>query len=123
MPATTKKRPARKGASKKKPTCNREDDAQDIWRRTRQLVEVLLQVMEQEIRAADGPRSEQWVRLFGSKDSAVVNLQKLVQLLAELQGNVPQSTASTQALPEDADMELLRQWLQDINAAHASPEA
>lgn len=122
MPVTTKKRAPRKRVSKKEQASRTEEDAQDIWRRTRQLVEVLLQVMEQEIRAADGPRSEQWVRLFGSKDSAVVNLQKLVQLLAELQGNVPQPPESATPLPEDADMELLRRWLQDVNAAHVSTE-
>lgn len=98
--------------------------AADIWARTQMLVEVLLQVMESEMRAEDQERSEQWLKLFGPKDSAVVNLQKLVQLMAQLQSHAPQKrkAAATVKPVDDAEMAMLADWIRalDANAANAS---
>ncbi len=108
---TARPKRARK-PSKKKPSPQMTAD--DIWRRTRLLVEVLLQVMEQGIRDPNG-KSEEWDRLFGSKDSAVVTLQKLVQLLAELQQQSamePEADASLVEPVSAEEMALLKQWLE-----------
>ncbi len=86
---------------------------QDIWRRTHLLIEVLMEVMEQGIRNAEADVSDRWVRLFGSKDSAVVNLQKLVQLLAELQAQAtPPAGAPTEEALSPEEMALLAQWFE-----------
>ncbi len=99
--------------------------AADIWARTQMLVEVLLEVMESEVRAKDQQRSEQWLKLFGPKDSAVVNLQKLVQLLAVLQGHAPAKADRFSAIApvDDAEIAMLADWIrtQDASAASASP--
>lgn len=86
--------------------------AHDVWERTGLLVEVLLQVMEAEI-SQTGERSAQWQRLFGTKDSAVVILQKLVQVLADLQAR-----AGIEAEPSELvepvsgeELALLREWM------------
>lgn len=95
----------------------------DIWQRTGLLVEVLLGVMEREIHAG-GERSEQWERLFGTKDSAVVTLQKLVQVLAELQtraGHEPQAEALVEPVNEE-ELALLREWLAGPSAPNVAAE-
>lgn len=96
----------------------------DIWARTQLLVEVLLEVMENEIRAPENERSERWLKLFGAKDSAVVNLQKLVLLLADLQVQAPSKNPAAEVEPVNAqELAILSDWLTQINAASASPEA
>lgn len=121
MPPVRKR--ARKSAAPRKSRSTATPSANDIWRRTRLLVEVLLEVMEQGIRAPDSERSEQWERLFGTKDSAVVNLQKLVQLLAELQAQSGSTLDDAHALVEPVsseEMALLAQWLEQVNAPSES---
>lgn len=96
----------------------------DVWARSQLLVEVLLTFMEREIRSRDKERSEKWLKLFGSKDSAVVNLQKLVQVLGELQEQTPVAQAKDQpqtAAPVNAqELALLQDWLKSVSATSAS---
>lgn len=121
MPVATRK-PTPRAVAKRRSRQTKQDVAsEDVWLRTRQLVEVLLHVMEREIQSDEPERSEQWLRLFGAKDSAVVNLQKLVQLLAELQHGQPMPNISDAAVMDDEEMKLLRAWLADASAANASP--
>lgn len=101
--------------------------ARDVWARSQLLVEVLLKFMEREIRSKDVERSEKWLKLFGTKDSAVVNLQKLVQVLGELQEQSPVAGTNDQppaTPPVNAEeLALLQEWLRSVNAANVSPAA
>lgn len=97
---------------------------QDVWARTQMLVEVLLSVMEREIRARKSEPSERWLKLFGTKDSAVVNLQKLVLLLGELQAQSPQKIQAHEVAPVDAqELAILADWLKSVNAVNVLPAA
>ena len=117
---TTAKKPGAKRRPKTKPPIEQHANAQDVWARTHMLVEVLLEVMEREIRTRKNEPSERWLKLFGAKDSAVVNLQKLVHLLAELQTKAP---STTDVVPVDAgELAILAEWLKTTNAASACPE-
>jgi ABC-type transporter Mla MlaB component len=75
--------------------------------------------MEREIRTRKNEPSERWLKLFGAKDSAVVNLQKLVQLLAELQTQSPQAAGI--APVDSEELAILAEWLKTTNAASACP--
>ena len=112
MPAKKVRKSPRKPKS-----VNMQPTAADIWARTRLLVEVLLEVMEREIRAPDGERSDQWARLFGTRDSAVVNLQKLVQLLSELQEHSSQVGSADNPIERVSEEEaaLFADWMRGIN--------
>ncbi len=101
--------------------------AHNVWGRTQLLVEVLLEVMEKEVGAQDQDRSDQWLKLFGPKDSAVVNLQKLVDLLAELQQHRParKRTAQKVSRVNDDELAMLADWIRcsDASAVNVSPVA
>ncbi len=117
MPTATK--PGEKSRSKK-------TQAHDMWERSQLLVEVLLKFMDREIRSKDPKRSEKWLKLFGTKESAVVNLQKLVQVLAELQEQTPSGTADQPAMTAPVNAEelaMLSEWLKTVSAASACPVA
>lgn len=118
---TTPKKPGAKQRAKTKTVNKATSSTQDVWARTQMLVEVLLEVMEREIRTRKNEPSERWLKLFGAKDSAVVNLQKLVHLLAELQSQTPQTVDVT---PVDAaELAILAEWLKTTNAANVSTAA
>ena len=112
--------PTAKRARAKKTRKPRTAVAQDVWARTQLLVEVLLEVMEGEIRAVGEERSERWLKLFGPKDSAVVNLQKLVQLLAELQQQSPPPQSEALAPVSTEELALLSDWLRTPSVASVS---
>lgn len=99
-------------------------EARQVWRRTRHMVESLLLVMEKGISSADADTDEQWKRLFGTKDSAVVTLQKLVQLLAELPGEAGREKAEEVApVPLEPDeMRLITQWLKETSESRGDRE-
>lgn len=88
---------------------------QQAWSRTRQLVEAMLEVMEKGIREPDSV-PEQWDRLFGAKSSAVANLEKLVQVLVELHGQIKAQEegeeVDTAPLSHD-EVALLSEWLKE----------
>lgn len=120
---TTAKKTAACRRKKSKPPPPTSVATQDIWARTQMLVEVLLGVMEREVRARKSEPSERWLKLFGTKDSAVVNLQKLVVLLGELQAQAPAKQASPDMVApvEAAELAILAEWLKSTNAGSVSP--
>ena len=85
--------------------------------RAKQLVEALLKEMQQGVRDPHYRESEDWVKLFGSKDSLVMNLQKLVATLAALPDDevvVKPHQAATEAISQ-AEMALLKAWMEETS--------
>ncbi|MEJ0009846.1 MAG: hypothetical protein WDN72_04555 [Alphaproteobacteria bacterium] len=85
------------------------------WARTRTLVETMLEVMEKGIRKPDEV-AEQWERLFGARSSAVANLEKLVQVLIELHGQIEAESggeAEAEAPLSHDEVSLLSAWLRE----------
>ena len=83
--------------------------------RARHLVDSLLREMQEGIRNPSYCESEAWEKLFGSKDSFVVNLQKLVATLAARPDEV-KPELNQQRLEEpitSEEMVLLKAWLED----------
>lgn len=85
------------------------------WRAQR-LIEAMLKEMQRAIRDPARFESPEWERMFGNKQSVVVNLQKLVQTMAAL----PIETAANEesAQPKQAmaelspeEMRLLSEWV------------
>lgn len=109
------------------PRSDKKNPARNVWARTQFLVEVLLTAMEDELSGASDERNEQWMRMFGAKDGAVVQLQKLVDLLVELQRQKPVSKRrAREPKPNDDEVAMLKDWVraQDAaSAANASPAA
>ena len=93
--------------------------AEDVWARTQFLVEVLIRVMDREIRSRTPERSEKWRKLFGDKDSAVACLQKLVQLMTDLQSKAPQPEEPVAPI-EPEELALLTAWLKETSAGNVS---
>ncbi|MFM9889756.1 MAG: hypothetical protein ACKVOE_03795 [Rickettsiales bacterium] len=83
--------------------------------RATRLVELLLRELEEGLNDASEKPSPQWRRLFGSTQSAVVNLQKLVAAL----GALPVVTeANAEVAPREEPMSreelaLLKAWLNE----------
>jgi hypothetical protein len=78
-------------------------------------VEALLKEMQQGVRNPQYRESEDWEKLFGTKDSLVMNLQKLVATLAALpedEGNGRVETAAANSI-SSAEMALLKAWLEE----------
>lgn len=86
--------------------------SREAWVRTWALVDTLLTAMEAALQE-DEP--EAWKKLFGTKDSVIVTLQKLVQLLADLEAHVKpvQQEADTPECLSDEEWSLLIQWLKE----------
>ena len=64
---------------------------------------------------------EEWIRFFGPKQSAVANLQKLVQSLASLDEPRAKKPSAALGFPEEGeltlqDRQILSAWLQDEHA-------
>ncbi len=82
---------------------------------------MMLKAMQRGMAEPEFLVSEEWAMLFGSKQSMVVNLQKLVQALAALPGEVAQperESAKAAAQPLSAEeMALLTAWLADGGAS------
>ncbi len=85
-------------------------------KRARVLIELMLREMQRGLRDPAHRTSEEWNKLFGAKQSMVVNLQKLVASLAAL----PQESECAETLPDaispdtpitPEEMELLKAWL------------
>ena len=86
-------------------------------RRARQLIERLFVEMQQGLQDPSYCTSESWDLLFGSKQSMVTNLQKLVAALVALPdeaGAVSDAGKASDTLQfSEADMALLRAWIED----------
>ena len=82
--------------------------------RAKQLVEALLKEMQQGVRNPQYRESEDWEKLFGSKDSLVMNLQKLVATLAALPEDEVNGLgrATTESI-SSAERVLLKAWLEE----------
>jgi hypothetical protein len=86
---------------------------EEVWQSTRASVKALLETLAKGI---DSPASmpEHWERLFGTKDSAVANLQKLVALLIELRAHfytAPDEEEAATTRVETHELEMLEAWL------------
>lgn len=82
--------------------------------RATRLIEMLLCALEEGLSDDAEKPSPQWRRLFGSTQSAVVNLQKLVAALGALP--VVKTELSTEAAPPEvpmskAELAMLKDWL------------
>ncbi len=86
---------------------------QQTSERARRLAEAMLISMEAGLLGKDPP--EEWGRLFGTKDSAVVNLQKLVQVIRLLSNPADTTVDADEPMPKNTlsseEMELLTEWL------------
>jgi len=89
-----------------------------LWLKTSDLVQRLIQTLEDGVSTPE-VLPEHWERLFGPKDSAVVNLQKLVAVLAlvserlmsDMCGNADAAHAELTQPPMQAeDLEMLMRW-------------
>lgn len=103
--ATPKKRPLKKRAT----GC----EMDEVWKSTRHSVKALIETLSKGI---ESPQTmpEHWERLFGTKDSAVANLQKLVGLLIELRQHFHEThaeDATELTRVETHELEMLEAWL------------
>ena len=86
------------------------------------LIESLLKEIQ---RGVDEPallESPEWERLFGLKQSVVVNVQKLVQALAVLPNEEPDNVTKGKEAQQDdrltdEEMGMLTEWLAEKNRA------
>ena len=84
-------------------------------------IETMLLEMQRGLRDPQRLESKEWIRLFGAKQSAVANLQKLVQSLATLNASRAKKPSAEGDYPEDAaihspEMQSLSAWLNDNGA-------
>jgi hypothetical protein len=84
--------------------------------RANRLIESILKEMQQALRDPQRCARPEWEMLFGSKQSMVVNLQKLVQALAVIpisELSKPSEKGASQEVPEltKQEIELLAAWL------------
>lgn len=90
------------------------------------LVEMLLQRLEEGVADEAELGTAQWRRLFGSTQSAVVNLQKLVAALGDLPQELAEHTTAACG-PEvpmtEAELQMLKGWLKldEASADEAQP--
>jgi len=90
-------------------------------KRAEALIEALLKEMQRGVKNQALLENPEWDRLFGSKQSVVVNVLKLVQALAALPSEADTQPSSDIAKPEgerlsDEEMRLLAAWLEEENA-------
>ena len=118
-------RPRAKNASPSRPKSKRapygSQAAKRTAKRARSLIEAMLQEMELGLVDPHYRMTDEWERLFGAKQSMVVNLQKLVAALAavpnyELPKAVPEEQAEARDAPiTPAEMEMLKAWISEGN--------
>ena len=86
-------------------------------KRANALIEAMLKEMQMGLKDPERLDSPDWARLFGAKQSMVVNLQKLVQALASLPLEPPKvdraMDVNQEAPLSKEEMGLLTQWLAD----------
>jgi hypothetical protein len=81
-------------------------------RRARTLIELLMKEMHASLRDPNRLTDDQWEKLFGAKQSMVMNVHKLVDALTSLP--VPAATAQMQEAPAPIttqEMEMLKAWI------------
>lgn len=87
-----------------------------MWRRMETLVVEMLQVLEEKMNDPEKTPKE-WEVLFASKDSVVINLQKLAKLMGDVQGargpkKKELANAACERLTRD-ELKMLEEWLRD----------
>jgi len=86
--------------------------------RAKRLVDALLREMQQGVKNPKYRESDEWEKLFGSKDSLVVNLQKLVATLAALPEETVKKGKAVEAPLQPISAEelaLLKAWIEETN--------
>jgi hypothetical protein len=112
-----KRKTARVGARKKTQTV-RVHPLENSWQKTSVLVHRLMIILDEGI-VNPSSLPEHWERVFGTKDSAVVSLQKLVAVLAEISEHVERAlqqddvespyTANVSA----DDLAMIQRWVEE----------
>lgn len=90
-------------------------------KRANAVIDAMLKEMQRGLKEPALTEKEPWKALFGTKDSMVVNVQKLVQALAALPAEPVAKTNPAQTNPEgerltDEEMRLLTEWLAEGKA-------
>jgi hypothetical protein len=99
-----------------RPTVSRKARAKSVVRAER-LVEALLFEMQLGLQNPEYRSGKDWEKLFGSKDSLVANLQKLVATLATLPSDGEKPIESEPVQPmSSAEMTMLKSWIEDSKA-------
>lgn len=84
-------------------------------RRANALIDAMLKEMQLGLKQPERLESPQWERLFGAKQSMVINLQKLVQALGSLPLESPKPDIAANEKKEaplnGEEMRILTQWL------------
>lgn len=88
------------------------------YRRAQIVIETLLSEIQRGIQSPDIIKSEEWKKLFGTKDSIVANVQKLVATLGDLPEH--QGTYHTPGTPHPEEVpltaeevQILAEWIKD----------
>jgi hypothetical protein len=95
----------------------RADHISNLWMRTSDLVQHLLQTLEEGIASPEALPAH-WEQIFGPKDNAVVNLQKLVAVLTVVSERLVSELYLAEAAPADTetgamqpeDLEMVMRW-------------
>jgi hypothetical protein len=93
------------------------DHINHLWMRTSDLVQRLLQTLEEGIANPENLPAY-WVQIFGPKDNAVVNLQKLVavltvvseRLMSELYATKIEQPNTERGAMQPEDLEMVMRW-------------
>ena len=108
-----KRKPARKVMPKA------DADLLKTWQITQDLTSKLIGNLQQTLAAHDASE-DSWNRLFGAKDSTVINLQKLVAVLGQISDRLaaamPEFKPDKAAIHEPispADMQMLKRWMEE----------
>lgn len=99
-----------------------------LWQQSSELVRLLIDTLQQGV-AAGHASEEHWERLFGSKDSAVSNLQKLVAVLTVISERLtsemcvpPEAQEETAAMAiQEEDVAMVMRWAQATLATLTPP--
>ena len=85
-------------------------------RRARVLIDLMLGEMQRAITEPDYAQSPEWGRIFGAKQSMVMNLQKLVAALVALPEETEDDCAEPSELPlTKEEVGLLTAWLSETH--------
>lgn len=112
--ATRRPTPKKRSNARTRKVAKPSSEMEEVWVSTRALVKALLETLAKGI---DSPNAvpEHWERLFGTKDSAVANLQKLVALLVELRSHFHETRHEDDPQGGSLDgheLDLLEAWLE-----------
>ncbi len=128
-PRGAKKQSARKTRKMAAVVCDH--PLYDSWQKTSALVSALIDRLQTMQRVSED-EAENWNRLFGAKDSTVMNLQKLVAVMVVISDRLASFMPEHHVQPEHSDaapmrvedMHMLQRWLEDeMNALNADADS